>query len=114
MQFIKTTQTENGFVNSYIIYIQLNEKTEIDLNGRYLFISDLWAHESIRENKSAILQHYLRHLNTDELITVKYLYWERPKYCNKLSFAEVIRYSDGTIKIKKIQRKEKMANKGDI
>jgi hypothetical protein len=85
---------ELGKVQAYIVYYQINKDKKLDENGEYIYVEDVWVHESVR--KTNILKLAINCV-IPLFSKVKYLYWVRHKYGDRMSLYEVNR--DNGIKL---------------
>ena len=87
----KRHDKDDDKVTAYVVYHKLDKVGNFDINGEFLYVEDVWIHKSDREKNIVFLMY--RWL-TDVLPshpTVKYLYWVRYKYGDRMSAYEVLR-----------------------
>jgi hypothetical protein len=81
----------NGKVNAYVIYHQLERSGAFSSSGEYIYVEDVWLHEEMRKsNMVRILYEWLND-ELHKMPDVKYLYWVRYKYGDRMSLYEIVR-----------------------
>ena len=84
----KRHDKDDDKVTAYVVYHQINKKKQFDDDGIYIYVEDIWIHSSERRTNlidgmiNDVLPLYGK---------VKYLYWVRHKYGDRMSLYEVVR-----------------------
>ncbi len=71
---IETKTTTEGLIYSYVVYELVNQQGYKDPNGEYIFIDDLWVHESYRNNGT--IKYYIKTI-ADKFPQAKFGYFVR-------------------------------------
>jgi hypothetical protein len=91
---IKAYKNNGGYVYAYCEYQLVNEDGTPNDDGDFLYVFNAWVHEDRRSRKIIdrfIYDILMKHDN------VKFVYWNRSKYDNKLSLYNVSR--NGRVKM---------------
>lgn len=79
---VYTEKTKQGFIYAYAEWWIVNKDGQIDRNGEYVFINDLWIHEDYRYK--GVMRRFI-HKGAKEYPQLKYLYYRRGKYSDRLT-----------------------------
>jgi hypothetical protein len=83
----KRHDSDNRIIG-YVIYHQFGPNANFSIDGEYIYVEDIWIHESVR------FKNLIAQMVNDVLPNfskVKYLYWVRHKYGDRMSLYEVVR-----------------------
>ena len=81
---ILTLKNEDDFIYSYIMWDTVDIKGDLQVNGEYLYIHDLWIHPHYRGLNC--IRKFIHLLEQDSRTNfVKSVYWKREKYNDRYS-----------------------------
>lgn len=76
---IATIKNDNGFVQAYAVWSVVDEKGNPNAAGQYLYIVDIWIHESLRRTRS-MKELFAMILTDKKSENVAGIYWENLKH----------------------------------
>jgi hypothetical protein len=79
---VETVKDDDGKVVSYIEWSLRDANGKEDSNGAYVFVRDLWIHNSLRFS-TKIIRMYVD-LIISKTPTSRFVYWERHKYGDRM------------------------------
>ena len=75
-------------IEAYAIYHQLDITGNFNNDGEYIYVEDVWVHKDIRHKN-------IPNLMIQDVIPVysdvKYIYWVRHKYNDRMKLYEIVR-----------------------
>lgn len=74
-------KNKDGFTSAYIVFTPRDEKGKEDYNGDYVYVEELFIHDSIKGIKT--LRNLIR-MVIDAFPNAKYGYWKRRKYNERI------------------------------
>jgi len=87
---VKVLRTRKGYVKAFLEYVVLDQDGNINDNGKYLYINDMWIHKKHRRQK--LMKILISELFQKFYGKIETIYWVRHKYDERMTKFHISRF----------------------